>query len=54
VPSSQTFRYYNIQGVSKLNGKASGIDSLYREMKNVYDNMDPEMYDYGVVRACIY
>jgi hypothetical protein len=34
-----------IQGVSKLNGKTSG--SSYREKKNVYDNMVPEMHNYS-------
>jgi hypothetical protein len=44
-----------IQGVPKLNGKTSGMDSSYRELKKKgYDNMGPEMYSYRVVRACIY
>jgi hypothetical protein len=44
---------YSIQGVSKLNGKTSGMDSSYRDEKRVY-NMGPEMYDHRVVRAFIY
>jgi hypothetical protein len=44
-----------IQGVSKLNGKTSGMDSSYRETeKKKGYNMGPEMYSYGVVEACIY
>jgi hypothetical protein len=43
-----------IQGVSKLNGITSGMDSSYRETKTGYDNMGPEMYSYRVVIVCIY
>jgi hypothetical protein len=43
-----------MQGVSKLCGKASGMDSSYRERKKGHDNMGPEMYGYIVVQACIY
>jgi hypothetical protein len=44
----------NIQDVSKINGKTSGMDSSYGETTRGYDNMGPEMYSYRVVRACIY
>jgi hypothetical protein len=45
--SSSSFTH---TGASKLNGKTSGTDSSYRDKKQVYDNMGPEMHNYRVIQ----
>ena len=43
-------KYCFLTGVTKLNGKPSGMDSSCKEKKKVHYNMGPEMLNYRVIR----